>query len=68
MAGPIIPGMRSGYRTTGGAFKWILLLAAIGATVLFFVFYEAMREADEIYDRTGFIPKPATNSPSQSPR
>lgn len=66
MSGPIIPGMRSGYRTTVGAFKWILLIAAIGAVALYFVFREAMREVDEIYDRTGFIPK--TNSSSQSPR
>lgn len=64
--GPIIPGLSSGYRTTAGMFKWIVLIGAIGALVLFLVFRRAIKEADDIYDKSGFIPR-RTNSPAANP-
>lgn len=60
----IIPGVGSDYRTTVGVFKWILLVVAIGAVVLYFIFREAVHETDEMYDQSGFIPKP---TPSVQP-
>jgi len=63
----IIPSLGPGYRTTPGAFKWILLFVAIGVVVLYFVFREAVREADDIYDQTGFIPR-NTNAPATGGR
>lgn len=59
----IIPSLPRGYRTTTGAFKWIVLGVAIGAVVLFLIFREAIREADDIYDKTGFISR-TTNTPA----
>jgi hypothetical protein len=58
-----IPSLPHGYRTTTGAFKWILLIAAVGAVLLYMVFREAIRESDDIYDKTGFIPR-ETNAPA----
>jgi hypothetical protein len=63
--GAIIPSLRPGYRTTTGAFKWILLVALIGSVILYFVFREAIRESDDIYDKSGFIPRNA-NVPATS--
>jgi len=56
-------GPSSGYRTTTGAFKWIMLGVAVGCVILYFVFREAIRESDDIYDGTGFIPR-KTNAPA----
>lgn len=64
--GPIIPGLSHGYRTTAGMFKWIVLIGVIGAVVLFFVFRRAIQEADDIYDKSGFIPR-RTNPPVANP-
>jgi hypothetical protein len=60
--GPILPGFPRGYRTTTSAFKWIALIAAVGAVVLYLVFREAIREADDIYDKTGFIPRTSSQT------
>jgi hypothetical protein len=62
MAG-LIPSLGPGYRTTTGAFKWILLGVAIGCVLLYLVFREAVRESDDIYDKSGFIPR-NTNAPA----
>ena len=59
----LIPSLGPDYRTTTGAFKWILLVAALGSVILYFVFREAVREADDIYDKSGFIPR-STNAPA----
>jgi hypothetical protein len=63
--GGIIPSLRPGYRITPDRFKWVVLIAIIGSLVLYFVFHEAMREVDEMYDKSGFIPR-NTNTPPAS--
>jgi hypothetical protein len=50
----IIPGFRSGYRTTTAMFKWILLIAAIGSILLVYVFRRALQDADKIYQDAGY--------------
>jgi hypothetical protein len=60
--GSIIPGLPHGYRTTTSMFKWIVLIAAVGAIALYFVFREAIREADDIYDKSGFIPRSSSQA------
>jgi hypothetical protein len=62
--GALLPGSRSGYRTTSGAFKWIILIVGLGAIGLFFAFRQALKDVDRIYEEAGypessrFIPKP----------
>ncbi len=48
-------------RATPSALRIALLLACAAAIVLYFVFREAIREADDIYESSGFIPR-STNS------
>jgi len=62
-----IPSLPRGYRTTTGAFKWIVLGVAIGSVILYLVFREAIRESDDMYDKSGFIPR-GTNAPPHSSR
>ena len=54
MSGPILPGSRQGYRTTTCAFKWIILIALLGAAAMVWVFWTALKEADAIYDKSGY--------------
>ncbi len=63
----IIPSLGPGYRTTPAMFKWILLFVILGSVALYWVFDEAIREADDIYDQTGFIPR-TTNAPASGGR
>lgn len=59
----LIPSLGSNYRTTTGAFKWIVLGVVLGAVIMYFVFREAVRESDEIYEKSGMVP-PKTNEPA----
>lgn len=52
--GPILPGSRSGYRTTSGAFKWIVVIVILGAIALFFTFRQALKDVDKIYEDAGY--------------
>jgi hypothetical protein len=52
--GPILPGSRSGYRTTSGAFKWIIVIVILGAIALFFTFRQALKDVDKIYEDAGY--------------
>lgn len=46
----MLPGSRSDYRTTSGAFKWIVVIAVFGAIALFFAFRQGLKDADKIYE------------------
>ena len=46
----MIPGSRSGYRTTSGAFKWIVVIAILGAICFFFAFRQGLKDADKIFE------------------
>ena len=61
--GGIIPRLGPEYRTTTGMYKWIALGVAVGAMILYFVLREAVRESDDIYDKSGLVPR-TTNAPA----
>ncbi len=50
----MLPGSRSGYRTTTGAFKWIILIAILGSIALVWVFKKAVTDVDQIYRDAGY--------------
>ncbi len=52
--GPILPGCRREYRTTSGAFKWIVFITILGAIGLFFAFREGLKDVDRIYEAADF--------------
>ena len=52
--GPILPGCRREYRTTSGAFKWIVLITILGAIGLFYAFREGLKDVDRIYEAADF--------------
>mgnify|MGYP007097582764 CR=1 FL=1 len=54
MAGPILPGSRTGYRTTAAAFKLIVLFVLLGVITLVWVFWTALKDADKIYEDSGY--------------
>lgn len=54
MAGPILPGSRTGYRTTTSAFKWIILIVVLGTVAMVWVFWTAVKDADSIYEKAGY--------------
>jgi hypothetical protein len=54
MTGPIIPGIGRGYRTTTAMFKWVVLIAVVGAILLVYAFRWAVRDADQIYKDAGY--------------
>ena len=62
----IIPGMSHGYRTTTGMYKWIILVAVVGAIGLVWVFRLALRDADEIGRKAGY-PKNSQYLPDDPP-
>ena len=59
----IIPGIGPGYRTTTAMFKWILLIAAIGAAALYYIFWEATKEVDQMYQEGGITDKKESSKP-----
>jgi len=54
MAGPILPGSRSDYRTTTAAFKWIVIIVVLGTVAMVWVFWTALKDADLIYEKAGY--------------
>lgn len=52
--GPILPGCRREYRTTSGAFKWIVFITILGAIGLFYAFREGLKDVDRMYEAADF--------------
>lgn len=52
--GSILPGSRNSYRTTPGAFKWIIVIVILGTIGLFFAFRQGLKDVDKIYLDAGF--------------
>lgn len=50
----MLPGHRSDYRTTSGAFKWIVLIALLGSLALIRVFNAAVKDMDRMYREAGY--------------
>ncbi len=50
----MLPGSRPDYRTTAGAFKWIVLIVIVGSILFVRVFKKAIRETNEIYREAGY--------------
>ena len=62
-----LPDYLHGKRVGPGGLKLIILFACVAAVALFFILREALREADDIYDKTGFIPHTTNTVPSPRP-
>ena len=50
----MLPGSRPDYRTTNGAFKWIILLVTLGGILFFFAMRQVLKDADKIYEEADF--------------
>ena len=49
----MLPGSRTGYKTTTAAFRWIILIVMLGTIALVWVFWTALKDADKIYKDSG---------------